>query len=580
MFRGLAVHDRWDWSVSHPVVRLSFGAGDFRRPDYLEEDLADQLEAREERAGVAVRAVSAPVRLRRLIRALHDRSGRGVVILVDEYDKPILDAIEEPEIASRNRDALRGLYATIKDCDAHVRFSFLTGVSRFSKAGMFSGLNSPEDLTLNASYSAVCGYTEADLEAVFAPELPGLDRAQIRHWYNGYNWLGKENVYNPYDVLLLFSQREFEAHWFETGTPAFLVNTLRERRVSTFDLEAMTGDRALLSKFDVGTIGTEALLFQSGYLTIKGVERDAGGAARYRLGYPNQEVRQSLNESLLDALAPNASAQLSSGARFRELLGTNDFAGLRELIQAHFDGIPHQWHVRNDIADYEGYYASVFYSCFAALGFDVVAEDSSARGRADLTLRFGGAVYVFEFKVKELAGAGSALSQLRARGYADKYRGAAERPSTWSASSSAARRGRSRRSTWNRLEVEPGDGGLAPPWPGKRAPGRSRLEGRRGGASRRIHRRPSQPSRATARAASRNAAAACDISPDRRYTRRTCRGSRSCDTRTAASCPRAISARAHRFGSRATPSPISTARLMPSRLGSAIWMLIDVCRCS
>ena len=423
LFRGLAVHDGWDWSVSHPVIRLSFGAGDYRQPDYLQEDLADQLEALEERAGVPARAASAPVRLRRLIGTLHERTGRGAVVLVDEYDKPILDALEAPETARRNRDLLRGLYGTIKDCDAHVRFSFLAGVSRFSKAGLFSGLNNPEDLTLNPCYSALCGYTEADLEAVFAPELPGLDRERIRRWYDGYNWLGHENVYNPYDVLLLFRQREFEAHWFETGTPAFLVDLLRERRVSSPALEAMGGDRALLSRFDVGDVGTEALLFQSGYLTIKSVDRDAGGAARYRLGYPNQEVRRSLNESLLAALAPNASAQLSSGARFRELLGANDFTGLKELIQAHFDGIPHQWHVRNDIADYEGYYASVFYSCLAALGFDVVAEDSSARGRADLTLRFGGAVYVFEFKVVELAGVGSALAQLKAKGYADRYRG-------------------------------------------------------------------------------------------------------------------------------------------------------------
>ena len=423
LFRGLAVHDGWDWSVRHPVIRLSFGAGDFRQPGYLEEDLADQLEAVEERVGVPARPASPPVRLRRLIRTLHERTGRGAVVLVDEYDKPILDALEAPETARRNRDLLRGLYGTIKDCDAHVRFSFLTGVSRFSKAGLFSGLNNPEDLTLNPRCSALCGYTEADLETVFAPELPGLDRARIRRWYDGYNWLGPDNVYNPYDVLLLFRLREFEAHWFETGTPAFLVNLLRERRVSTPALESMTGDRALLSRFDVGDVGTEALLFQSGYLTIKGVDRDAGGTARYRLGYPNQEVRQSLNESLLGALAPNASAQLSDGARFRELFAASDFSGLKELIQAHFDGIPHQWHASNDIADYEGYYASVFYSCLAALGFDVVAEDSSARGRADLTLRFGGAVYIFEFKVVELAGAGSALSQLKAKGYADRYRG-------------------------------------------------------------------------------------------------------------------------------------------------------------
>ena len=170
-----------------------------------------------------MRTVSTPVRLRRLITALHERTGRGVVVLVDEYDKPILDALENPELARRNRNLLRGLYGTIKDCDAHIRFSFLTGVSRFSKAGLFSGLNNPEDLTLNPSYSAVCGYTEEDLETVFAAELPGLDRARIRRWYDGYNWLGKENVYNPYDVLLLFRQRDFEAHWFATGTPAFLV---------------------------------------------------------------------------------------------------------------------------------------------------------------------------------------------------------------------------------------------------------------------------------------------------------------------------------------------------------------------
>ena len=346
---------------------------------------------------------------------------------MDEYDKPILDALEDSKLARRNRNLLRGLYGTIKDCDAHVRFSFLTGVSRFSKAGHVLGPQQPgrpDSEPGRTPPSAAIPRT--DLDTVFAPELPGLDRARIRRWYDGYNWLGKENVYNPYDVLLLFRQREFEAHWFETGTPAFLVNTLRERRVSSLDLEALTGDRSLLSKFDVGDVGTEALLFQTGYLTIKGVERDAGGAARYRLGYPNPEVRQSLNASLLDALAPNASAQLSSGARFRELLATKDFAGLKALIQAHFDGIPHQWHVRNDIADYEGYYASVFYSCLAGLGFDVVAEESSARGRADLTLRFGGAVYVFEFKVVELAGAGSALSQLRAKGYADKYRGRAQ----------------------------------------------------------------------------------------------------------------------------------------------------------
>ena len=173
-------------------------------------------------------------------------------MLVDEYDKPILDAlVETPEIARANRDYLRGLYGVIKDSDAHVRFTFLTGISKFSKVNLFSQLNNLTDLTLDRRYSAICGYTERDLETVFAPELGGLDREQVREWYNGYSWRGTEKVYNPYDVLLLFDSREFAAHWFETGTPAFLVETLFERRVSTVSLDQMVSTAKLLSAFDV-----------------------------------------------------------------------------------------------------------------------------------------------------------------------------------------------------------------------------------------------------------------------------------------------------------------------------------------
>ena len=164
----------------------------------------------------------------------------------------------------------------IKSSDAHVRFTFLTGISKFSKVNLFSQLNNLTDITLDRRYSAICGYTEDDLDTVFAPELAGLDRAQIRAWYNGYRWRGPEKVYNPYDVLLLFDSREFEAHWFETGTPAFLVDTVFRRRVSTVSLDRSVSTAALLSAFDVDHIGTEALLFQTGYLTITGEEKLGG----------------------------------------------------------------------------------------------------------------------------------------------------------------------------------------------------------------------------------------------------------------------------------------------------------------
>ena len=426
LFAGLYIHDRWDWSVRHPVLRLSFGSGNFKESGYVEATLMEQLAAAERRAGVVSEYATAPGRFAFLLEALHDQAGQPVAVLIDEYDKPILDALEVPDIARANRDFLRGLYAVIKDCDAHVRFTFITGVSKFSKVRLFSGLNNLTDITLDPRYSAICGYTERDLDAVFAPELSGLDRDQIRNWYNGYSWLGDEKVYNPFDILLLFDKRTFGAYWFETGTPTFLVETLFKRQVSSLELDAMIGSDELLSTFDVDDIATEALLFQTGYLTIKSAE-DLGGKRLYQLGYPNQEVLQSLNESLLRYLVQDATRQMANSVRLYRLLEANDFAGLETLFHAFFASIPYEWYTNNDIARYEGYYASVFYSYFAGLGLNIAVEDSSSHGRLDMAVLFNSHVYLFEFKVVEMASAGAAMAQLQERRYADKYR-ALEQP--------------------------------------------------------------------------------------------------------------------------------------------------------
>ena len=419
LFEGLYIRDRWDWSARYPVLRLSFGSGNFREPGVLREDVAGQLTDAERQASIRSPHTTPGGRFRYLLAALHRQAGRPVVVLVDEYDKPILDALDDSAVARANRDFLRGLYGVIKDCDAHVRFTFLTGVSKFSKASLFSGLNNLKDITLDPRYSAICGYTERDLDTVFTPELPGLDRERVRDWYNGYSWLGEEKVYNPFDILLLFGERQFKAWWFETGTPSFLLETLSRHEIHSPDLDDMAGTDALLSGFDVDAIAPEALLFQTGYLTIREV---AGRTPPlYRLGYPNREVRQSLNESLLQALVPGASRRLARGVRLGQLLETNDFTGMQALFEGLFAGIPFEWHTNNPIARYEGYYASVFYSYFAALGFDVSAGDSSSRGRLDLAVRFNAKVYLFEFKVVESTPEGRALAQLRERGYADKY---------------------------------------------------------------------------------------------------------------------------------------------------------------
>ena len=423
LFRGLHVHDRWNWSERCPVVRLDFAGGSFKEAGSLNEDVMLQLEYLEETAGVPAREVGAPGRLRRLLQTMHRQTGQRVAVLVDEYDKPILDALADPEMAVANRDFLRGFYGMIKSSDAHVRFTFVTGVSKFTKVSLFSDLNNLTDITLDPVYSSICGYTEGDLDAVFAPELGGVDRERVREWYNGYSWRGADKVYNPYDVLLLLRRREFEAHWFETGTPAFLVDKLFERRVSTVSLDDMVGTAELLSTFDVDRIGTEALLFQTGYLTITAEER-LGGEALYRLGYPNREVRQSLNRVLLRHLVRDTAHQTTNSIRLASLLEAHDCGGLKELFHAFFASIPYHWYTNNDIADYEGFYASVFYSYFAALGYDIAVEESSSHGRLDMAVRTAGHVYLFEFKVAEMAPPGSALAQLQERRYADKYRAA------------------------------------------------------------------------------------------------------------------------------------------------------------
>ena len=421
LFEGLYIYDHWDWQVRYPVVRLDFGSGSYGEAGDLYKETMAQLDTIAEEAGIAPRYDTAAARFRHLIQALHRRDNQRVAVLVDEYDKPILDALELPEIARANRDFLRGLYSAIKVCDAHVKFTFLTGVSKFSKVSVFSGLNNLTDITIDPHYSAICGYTEEDLDTVFAPELPGLDRDQIREWYNGYSWRGEEKVYNPFDILLLFRNREFHAYWFETGTPTFLIETLISRGVGTLTLDNMLGSDELLSTFDVDDIATEALLFQTGYLTIHHTE-PRGGEMYYRLSYPNLEVRQSLNRSLLNHLTGDPSQRAEHRVRLYDLLLVNDFVGLESLFKAFFASIPYQWHTNNDIANYEGYYASVFYSYFASMGFDIVVEDSSSYGRLDMAVRFNDNVYLFEFKVVELAGEGTAMAQLRQKGYADKYR--------------------------------------------------------------------------------------------------------------------------------------------------------------
>ena len=427
LFRGLDIHDEWDWSTPHPVLRLSFG-GKYSDPAEIEKHIILQLTKLERRYDLGHDTMSdtGAQRLDSVLDRLHHSTGMPVVVLVDEYDKPILDALKDTERAEANREYLRGFYGVIKDMDEQVRFVFVTGVSMFTKVSLFSGLNNLEDISLDPNYGTICGYTEDDLDRVFTPELSGLDRDEIRKWYNGYNWLGDERVYNPFGLLLLFRTRRFEPHWFETSTPTFLFEKMMEASITPMDLENWMTDRSLVSKFDVRDFAIEALMFQTGYLTIAEQLGDKYDR-QFRLDYPNFEVRRSLNRGLLEHVGKRSFAAIGAARGLHECLEANDFGGFADRLRAYLSGIPHQWHASADLARYEAWYASQLYMCFGTIDLDVRVEESSSHGRADMVVLSGGQVFVLDFKMADgedaaASALNAAVVQMRERGYAEKYR--------------------------------------------------------------------------------------------------------------------------------------------------------------
>ena len=427
LFEGLYIHGHWDWSVTHPVLRLSFD-GKYTEPADIERNIMAQLDVIERNAGLSAADFrTAPERLLNLLDHLHHSTGQRVVILVDEYDKPILDVLHDPALATANREYLRGFYGIVKGSAEHVRFVFVTGISMFSKVSLFSGLNNLKDISLDPRYATICGYTDADIDTVFAPELDGLDRDEIRTWYNGYHWRGETRLYNPYDVLLLLDSREFRPYWFETGSPRFLFETLKEKSVGPMELEGRMAEMSLISRFDVDDIGVEALLFQTGYLTIT-EERREGHRTFYRLDYPNLEVRLSLNDHLLAHLDGRNRVPLEEAGSLRAHLEAHEFGAFEERLKAWLSGIPYQWHATGDLARYEAWYASLLHMCFRAVGVEVRSEEASSHGRADMVVPLGDEVFVIEFKMAESpddaeAALDTAFAQMRDRGYADRYRG-------------------------------------------------------------------------------------------------------------------------------------------------------------
>ncbi len=421
LFDGLYLEKNWDWNRKYPVIHISFGSGVFRTLDDLKLRIFNLLKENQKYLNIHAAQENVRELFIELIRETYRTHHQKVVVLIDEYDKPILDNLTKPEIAREMREELKNLYSVIKDSDEYLKFAFLTGVSKFSKVSIFSGLNNLIDITLDESFATICGYTEKELVETFQDRLEGVNLEEVRSWYNGYSWLG-EKVYNPFDILLFLREKQFHPYWFETGTPSFLIQLLQEEKYHLPDLENIRATDRILDSFDIDSIHLETLLFQTGYLTIKTKEQ-LGDRNIYLLAYPNKEVKISLTDAVLDSLAQKFIEKEKNIEKLYKIFMENKIQELKDLFFSFFASIPYEWYTKNNLSSYEGFYASIVYTYFTASGLNCVVEDSTSKGKLDMAVFYKNRCYLFEFKVVELEPEGKALEQIKRKKYEEKYRG-------------------------------------------------------------------------------------------------------------------------------------------------------------
>ncbi len=416
LFKGLYIEDKWEWEETYPVVRIDFAKDIVRKEDYkkriiqeleknyINNEIEQRLEKEEDEVGL----------FEKLIISIYRKYLKQVVILVDEYDKPILDVIEDKKEAEEVRKELKALYSTLKGLDRYIKFVIITGVSKFAKVSLFSGLNQLKDISLDERYGNICGYTQEELEIYFKEYLEGVDLEEVREWYNGYSFLG-ERLYNPFDILLYLDSRIFDSYWYKTGTPSFLIKLIKEKEYDISELENKIVKKNVLEKFDIEEIRIEALMYQTGYLTIKEVYNKEYGQ-EYKLGFPNKEVRISFNEDILPLVLKDEIRE-NIADKIIEILKGEEIEKLREQIEVLISNISYV-HYKG-----ESSYVIAIFSLLYTTGLNVITEDNTNKGRIDLVVIVNkGIVYIIEVKVIEREEEkGKAIKQIEEREYYKKY---------------------------------------------------------------------------------------------------------------------------------------------------------------
>ena len=432
LFEELYIYDKWDWSKKYPVIHLDFAEIDYGNVRELKNSLLDFVNSTAFSYGVALSDSTLSSRFAELIEKLNEKAGERVVILVDEYDKPLIDNLSDKEVYGQVKRALHDFYQAIKAKDAHEKFVILTGVSQFSGLSVFSALNNLNNITMNSKYVSICGYTQEELEANFKEHIEATATemgktkeetlSRIRHWYNGYSWDAKTFVYNPFSTLVFFDNKRFGNYWVETGTPTFLIEQIKKRN----DLETFIKSREVRSrslKGDVSdNIETTALLFQTGYLTIK-KEEEIDEKLEYTVDFPNMEVRETFLESLMETYTNRQPEEIEDiNKRVKKALKEKDGEGLKEVLTELFANIPYDL-----TTEKESYYHSLFLLAARMSGYEVEGEVHTDKGRIDAVLKKDTRVIVVEIKYGQDEPASKlveeAMEQIKEKKYYEKYAG-------------------------------------------------------------------------------------------------------------------------------------------------------------
>ena len=417
----------WKWE-KYPVIRFDFSAYNLTSIERLDEYISNTLAGYEKQYGLPVGNGSTSNRMGNIIRTAHEQTGRGVVILCDEYDNMMLHSLGDPKTQTIVRERFQDVFGPLKSLDSHLQFVFITGISKFSQMGIFSKLNNLQNISMQANYETICGISEEELTTLLRPDIEQMAArrgktydemlAALKRMYDGYHFsVGMTDMYNPFSMVYALSSGQIDKYWFDSATPSALIAMLREMPpLEISDVDGAVCESGDFNKSFDSYNAPLPVLYQSGYLTIKRYDDDRD---MYTLGFPNEEVRKGFAGSLYSYIA-NATGDNRSRSAFLnayyDFRDDDDLPTFIESIKTFYASVPYHWEQDNRN---EHYYHALLYTLFVAFGADVHAEEPSAKGRCDITLCMPKGIYVMELKYDDTADA--ALDQINHKGYADKY---------------------------------------------------------------------------------------------------------------------------------------------------------------